>query len=73
MQIQFRAGILKSWNFKDASRRTRGGGVRGAGGTQGRADGLMNISWILQPTLRKGVLIKGKKPQLAELFAFHYW
>lgn len=44
----------------------------GMGGTEGRADGLMNIRGTRQAVPRKEVLIKGKKPQVADLFAFHY-
>lgn len=44
----------------------------GMRGTEGRADGLMNIRGTRQAVPRKEVLIKGKKPQVADLFAFHY-
>lgn len=33
------------------------------GGTEGRADGLMNIRGTLQAVPRKEVLIKGKSPK----------
>ena len=45
----------------------------GVGGTEGRADGLMNRRGTLRAAPRKEVLIKGKKPQVADLFAFHHY
>lgn len=44
----------------------------GMRGTEGRADGLMNIRGTRQAVPKKEVLIKGKKTQVADLFAFHY-
>lgn len=57
MQIQLQAGP----SHPEAQKTPLGGNV--GRGAAGRADGLMNRSWTLQATPRKGLLIKGEKTQ----------